>query len=128
MMEIKLTDSEWKIMDILWNHSPRTIMQLTGELQEKTGWSKNTVITFLKRMESKGAVYFEEGDKAKLYYPNISQKDAARQESQNFLNKVFRGKMGLMLNTMISQDSISDEEIEELQLILQKAKEELNND
>lgn len=119
---MKLTDSEWKIMKLLWQSAPKTIMQITGELQEETGWSKNTVITFLKRMETKGAVRYEDGDKAKLYYPDIKQEDAAIQESEDFLNKVFRGKMGLMMNTLVSQNSLTSEEIEELRQILNEAK------
>ena len=46
-MKINLSDSEWKLMNHLWTSAPKTITELTAELREETGWSKNTVITML---------------------------------------------------------------------------------
>ena len=53
---VPLTEAEWKIMLLLWEKSPRTMMELTRALAEDTGWSKHTVITMLKRMAVKGTV------------------------------------------------------------------------
>ena len=50
-MQVNLSDSEWKLMNRLWEQSPRTIMDLTASLKEDTGWSKNTVITMLARLD-----------------------------------------------------------------------------
>ena len=52
-MQVNLSDSEWKLMNRLWEQSPRTIMDLTASLKEDTGWSKNTVITMLSRLEAR---------------------------------------------------------------------------
>ena len=68
-MTINLSDSEWKLMNHLWAKSPRTITELTAAVREETGWSKNTVITMLSRLEAKGAVAHEEGGRAKRYTP-----------------------------------------------------------
>ena len=122
---IKLSEAEWKVISALWEESPQTIMQLTHRLQESTGWTKHTVMTFLRRMEEKGAVHYEEGGKAKQYYPDIRQEDAVIQETEDFLEKVFQGKLGLMLNTMVEQKALSKEEIAELYEILRKAEEDV---
>ena len=50
---MRLSDSEWKIADCLWNNGDMTITELTKELRPVTGWSKNTIITMLKRMTEK---------------------------------------------------------------------------
>lgn len=117
-MKQKLTDAEWKVMTVLWEQSPRTMMEITNALKEETGWTKYTVMSFLKRMEEKGAIHFTEGEKAKLYYPNWRKEDAEIQEAEDFLNKVFNGKIGLMLNAMVQQNALSEQEIEELNRIL----------
>ncbi len=115
---VKLTDAEWKVMEVLWEQSPRTMMEITNALKEDTGWTKYTVMSFLKRMEEKGALHFEEGERAKLYYPDLKQEDASIQETEEFLNKVFHGKIGLMLNAMVQQKALSKQEINELYEIL----------
>lgn len=121
---IKLSEAEWKVMSLLWQESPQTMMQLTNHFKETTGWTKHTVMTFLRRMEEKKAVHHEDGGRAKLYYPDISQEEAVMQETEDFLEKVFGGRMGLMLNTMVEKKALSREEIAELHEILRRAEEE----
>ncbi len=121
---IKLSEAEWKVMNYLWEEAPRTIMQITNHFKETTGWTKHTVMTFLRRMEEKGAVHYEEGERAKLFYPDIEKTEAAFQETEEFLDKVFNGRLGLMLNTMVERKSLSGEEITELYEILKRAEED----
>lgn len=120
---VRLSEAEWKVMDVLWEAAPQTIMQLTRRFQETKGWTKHTVMSFLKRMEDKGAVYYETGERAKQYYPKIDRQEAAVQETEEFLERVFDGRMGLMLNTMVEQKALSGREISELYEILRCAEE-----
>lgn len=119
---VQLSNYEWKIMNLIWEEEPRTITQLTKALTDETGWSKHTVITYLKRLEAKGAVRYEEGERAKLFFADISRKDAQLQEIDSFLNKAFSGSLGLMVKTMIKDEKLSEEEIEELEDMLKRAK------
>ena len=119
---MKLSDGEWKIMQILWREQPRTIIQITKTLLDDTGWTKHTVISYLKRMEEKGAVRFETEGRTKKYYPVIQEEEAEVRETRDFLEKVFHGRFGLMLHTMVQQQSFTEEEIEEMQQILEQAK------
>lgn len=119
---LQLSNYEWKIMNLIWEKEPRTIMELTKALADETGWSKHTVITYLKRLEAKGAVHYEEGTKAKLFFADISRKDAQLQEIDSFLNKAFSGSLGLMVKTMIKDEKLSEQEIEDLEEILKRAK------
>ena len=119
-MKSRLTDAEWKVMSVLWDDPPKTMMEITNTLKEETGWSKYTVMSYLKRMEEKGALQIEEGTKARLYYPDWNREDVAIQETEDFLNKVFHGKIGLMINAMVQQKALSKQEVEELYQILQE--------
>ena len=120
-MQVNLSDSEWKLMNRLWEQSPRTIMELTASLKEDTGWSKNTVITMLARLEAKGAVRHEEGGRAKRYTPLLRREDAARAETENFLSKVYGGSLGLMMSAMAQSKALTEEDIAELSAILERA-------
>lgn len=119
---MKLSDGEWKIIQLLWKESPQTIIQLTKALEEETGWTKHTVISYLKRMEEKGAVRYQIEGRTKQFYPLIEERDAELQETKYFLDKVFGGQLGLLLHTMVQQQNFSENEIEELQNILDQAK------
>ncbi|MBQ2804182.1 MAG: BlaI/MecI/CopY family transcriptional regulator [Lachnospiraceae bacterium] len=117
-----ISDAEWKIMNVLWEQSPCTITQLTKTLAESTGWTKHTIITLLKRLEEKDAVYYEEGGKAKQYYAKLPQNEVVIEETKHFLDKTFKGRLGLMMNAMIREEAITKEEIDELYQILENSK------
>ena len=123
MEKINLSDGEWKLMNLLWQNPPKTITHLTKELEQTTGWGRNVIITMLKRLEAKGAVCHEEGERAKLFYPAIDRTDAALQETRGFLERVYEGSVSLMVDAMASSKSLSKQEIEELYEILRKAEE-----
>ncbi|MBR3769249.1 MAG: BlaI/MecI/CopY family transcriptional regulator [Lachnospiraceae bacterium] len=122
---VNISDAEWKIMNILWDNSPLpcTITQLTKILSSTTGWTKHTVMALLKRLEEKDAVYYEDGERAKQYYAKIPQNEAMIEETKSFLDKTFKGKLGLMINTLISEEAISKEEMDELYHILEQKRE-----
>jgi len=124
MKRVNLSDGEWNIMNVLWEAAPNTITRLTAVLNESTGWSKHTIITMLGRMESKGAVRYEEGIRAKQYYPAVERTETVLGETESFLDKVYSGSLGLMVNTMVKKNSLSKEEIDELYAILKRAEEE----
>lgn len=121
--KISLSDGEWKLMNCMWEASPRTITGFVAALKEETGWTKHTVISMLSRMEAKGAIYHEEGERAKQFYPAVQRKDVIFAETHNFLSRFYKGRIGLMLSAMIDQKALSREDINELYAILNEAEE-----
>ncbi|MGN0154905.1 MAG: BlaI/MecI/CopY family transcriptional regulator [Lachnospiraceae bacterium] len=121
-----LVQSEWIIMEKLWENSPRTIMQLFHSLEVEPGWSKSTVNTLLGRMVDKGIVYYEDGGKAKQYYPKVKREEAALAETESLLERVYKGSVSMMMSTLVKKKEFSREEIEELYDIL-KGLEEKND-
>ena len=124
MEKINLSDGEWKLMNLLWQNPPKTITHLTKELEQTTGWGRNVIITMLKRLEAKGTVCHEEGERAKLFYPCVERDGAVIEETRGFLNRMYQGSLSLLVNAMVNSSGLSDEEIEELKAILDKAEEE----
>lgn len=120
-MKINLSDNEWKLMNRLWEDHPMTITELTAAIRSETGWSKNTVITMLSRLEAKGAVCHEAGLRAKRYFPAVDRRDAARAETESFLGRVYGGSLGLMMSAMVESRQLTEADIAELSAILEKA-------
>lgn len=115
---MNISKQEWKIMHLLWKDPPQTITQLTKALGEKKGWNKNIIITYLKRLEEKGAVYYEKGTKAKQYFPKITKEEAEQTEIRSLLDKVFHGNAGILVNTMVKNEMLQEEEITQLYNLL----------
>ncbi len=118
---VNLTNNEWSVLECLWASAPKTVMQLVNLQKERMGWAKSTTTTMITRMEAKGLIYCVSGGKARLYYPNVNREAAVYVETTSFLNKVYQGSIGMMMNTLVEKSTLSKEEIQELYKILQKA-------
>ena len=116
-----MTNSEWYVLDCLWERSPQTVTELVPALKKKVGWAKSTTITTLRRMEDKGLVRAEVRGRAKHYSPVVERESAARQETRSFLDRVYQGSVGLMVSSMAREQALTKKEIEELYAILKEA-------
>ena len=123
MEELMLTNSEWYVLDCLWERSPMTVMELVAALNRRVGWAKSTTITNLRRMEEKGLVRCELSGRTRRFFPNVEREGAVLRETRSFLDKVYRGSVGLMVSAMAQDQALTKEEIQELYAILKEAEE-----
>ena len=123
MENINLTNSEWYVLDCLWERSPQTVMELVSALNGRLGWAKSTTITTLRRMEDKGLGLCSVEGRTRHYAPAVRRDQAARRETRSFLDKVYRGSVGLMVSALAEDRALSKAEIDELYEILRKAEE-----
>ena len=113
-MGVQVTEAEWKIIECLWDHAPQTMGEITATLEPATGWTRQTVITLLKRMTEKGAVSMDDSGRAKKYTPLITREEASSEETHKLLNHVFRGKASLLVNQLVDNGHLSTEDLQEI--------------
>ncbi|MBR0267317.1 MAG: BlaI/MecI/CopY family transcriptional regulator [Clostridia bacterium] len=113
-MVVQITEAEWKIMECLWDHAPQTMGEITTTLEPATCWTRQTVITLLKRMTEKGAVSMDDSGRAKKYVPLITREEASTVETQKFLNHVFKGKASLLVNHLVDTGELSTDDLQEI--------------
>ena len=116
-----LTPAEWKLMECLWDSSPRTGRDAAEYLSKSAGWSRSTALTMLRRMTDKGAVIYGEADGMLSYSAAIKREDAAVRETDDFLCRVYHGSVSLLVSTLADRRELSDEDMEELERILHGA-------
>ena len=78
---MKLFDSEWKVMEVLWQDGDTTAKELTLRLADSAGWNKNTTYTVIKKCVEKGAI--ERREPNFLCHACIT-KEAAQQEEADY--------------------------------------------
>lgn len=120
---ISLTNPEWNLMECLWEASPRTGREAADYLREHAGWTQSTTLTMLRRMAEKGLVKCEEQDGMKGYSPLIKREAAVMRETDDFLNRVYKGSVSMMMSAITKKQELTREEIDELYTILREAEE-----
>ncbi|ABS42210.1 BlaI/MecI/CopY family transcriptional regulator [Clostridium botulinum] len=119
----KISAAEWEVMKLLWKENPLTSEKIINSLTEKMDWSTQTVKTFITRLLKKEAIGFEKVGRAYNYYPLISEDECIKAENQSFLQKVYDGAVGMLFTRFLEEETLSQEEIEELEQILKDKKE-----
>ena len=125
--EIRVTNSEWYLMECLWEESPRSLMQIVPLLSERVGWSKSTCAKMVRRMAEKGLIGYEEHGKTKYFYPKVKKEDVVVQETRDFLKRIYDGSIGMMMSALLRQNDLSKEDIRELREILEAAEDKAEN-
>jgi len=119
-MDIKVFDSELKVMEALWKDGDLTAGQLAKTLKEQTGWNRNTTYTVIGKLIDKGAI--------ERYEPNFScravvtKEQVQKHEAKELISKLFDGSAEMFLSAFLSGNELSDGEIERLKQIVEKLK------
>lgn len=126
-MERNVSNSEWYVLECLWESAPKTLMQIVEECREKAGWAKSTTATMVKRMGEKGLIRYEEGGRAKLFYPLVKRENVAVRQTREFLQRIYHGSVGIMMNTLAKQDGLTEKDFQELEEFLEQCRKENHN-
>lgn len=124
---VSLTEAEWTVMECLWEQSPRTGRETVTSLEKSMGWSRSTTLTLLRRLEEKGAVAGDTQGTVKAFYPLIARDDVALQETENLLERAYKGSISLLVSAFTRKQTLPQKEIDELYAILREM-EGKNND
>lgn len=119
-MEIKLFDSELKIMDVLWKEGDMAAKRISDILKERVGWNMNTTYTLIKRCIAKGAI--ERREPNFMCHALILKEQVQEQETTELINKVFDGSADLLFASLLNRKSLTAEEIERLKQIVNNLK------
>ena len=84
---MQLCQSEWTVLQSLWERQPQTLMQLVEDLKLRAGWSASTSKTMAARMTEKGLLRYE--GKPRRYYPNVTREEAGLEETEQLLSRAF---------------------------------------
>lgn len=117
---ITLTEAEWEVMECLWEKSPRTGRETVAWLDQKMGWTRSTVLTMLRRLEAKGAVAGDTEGELKTFRPLIAREEVAVRETENLLDRAYKGSLSLLVSSLTKKQSLSQNEIDELYAILRE--------
>lgn len=117
-MEIKLFDSEWKLMELLWEKEPVSAKQLSLDAAAIIGWNKNTTYTVIKKLVAKDVIKREEP--GFICTALIKREEAQKAETESLIDRLYHGSKKALFSALLSDASLSETELEELRQMLKK--------
>ena len=116
MTDIRFTDRELDVMSVLWREGSGTVAEVREALGERMGYT--TVLKILQILEDKGHVAHEAEGRAYRYRALVEPAAAGGSALGRILNKVFHGSVDLMVAQLVSERTLSKDEVERLREIV----------
>jgi len=114
MEELRLCNSDYRFMVIVWEHAPVGSGELVRLCQEQLGWKKSTTYTQIKRLSEKGILKNENA----VVEPLVTKEEVQKQESDAFVERTFAGSLPGFLTAFLGGKKLSAHEAEELKELI----------
>ena len=112
---LALTESERRILDVLWKKKEASVRDVTDELSRKKPVAYTTVLTMFKVLDRKGLVTHRVEGRAFIYSAAITRADARRQALENLLRQFFNGSPQVLAQHLISEHDMDPAGLRALQ-------------
>jgi BlaI family penicillinase repressor len=118
----ELFESEWAILQVVWEREPCAAPAVQEVLEKDRGWAYTTVKTLMDRMVKKGLLTTERVRNLYLYRSAITRAEAQRSEIRRTVKRAFDGALTPMMQFLIENESLSDQEYQELERLIRNRK------
>lgn len=120
MIEILLGESEFNLMELVWERSPITSGELVTLCEQEFSWKKSTVYTMIKRLSDKNIIRNEDSIVTYL----VDKEQVQKYQSENLVSKSFGGSLSLFVNSFLGDRSLTKEEAQKLIEMIEQHTEE----
>ncbi len=98
---IKLFDSELKVMDVLWKDGDVPAKYVADTLNREVGWNKNTTYTLIKRCINKGAI--ERTEPGFMCHALIAKEQVQDLETDELIDKIYDGSVDKLFAALLGR-------------------------
>lgn len=124
-----LTPVEWEIMEAIWElRGARSIREVLEHAFPNGEKAYTTVQTIMNTLQKKGLLTRRKTGLVHFYTPSHTRDELIRIEMSSLLSRKFDGSIPELANSLLSLDSLSLKEIEQIKLLLKEKEDELKGD
>ena len=117
--EINIAETEWKVMEPLWETPGQTIGEIRAALAD-TDWSDSTIKTLVRRLTKKGILGVDDSGGQFRYYPVYGQQECRLRETKHLIDRIYNGSVKLLMTNLVSDSNLTDEDAERLMELIDK--------
>ena len=118
----EVTEAEWAIMKVVWEHQPCAAGTVQEALARELGWAYSTVKTTMDRMVGKGLLEITRIRNLQLFSAKVDRRQVAGWEFRRMLSRAFDGALGPMMQYLVENEELSQEDLEQLRKAVDSAK------
>jgi len=121
-MEIKPTESELEILQVIWKKGQCTVRDVHEELAKQKDVGYTTTLKLMQIMHEKGLVKRDDSFKTHIYQAAVSKEKTQKHLLGKMINSLFGGSPTELVLQALGNHKASPEELEEIQRLLNNLK------
>jgi len=118
---LALTDRQFEVLGLLWEHGPLTVRELLGRLPRGSDLPYTTVLGLLQTMEKAGLVTHDAEKQVHRYRPLVSRDQATGNLLADFLKRFFHGSAERLVVSLVDARHLSAADLREIEAKLAQA-------
>lgn len=111
---LKPTDAELEILQILWEKEKASVREVHNVIASTKNVGYTTTLKLMQIMFEKGIVSRDDRAKVHIYEPTIDKNATFNAIINRITNNLFKGDKTALVKQIISADSVSKENLEEI--------------
>jgi BlaI family transcriptional regulator, penicillinase repressor len=119
-MEVKPTESELEILQVLWDKGTGTVRDVHEELSQNKDAGYTTTLKLMQIMLEKGLVERDTTNRTHIYKPLISIEHTRQNMLDKMIDTVFNGSATQLVMQVLSNKKSSKEELDMIKNYLDK--------
>jgi len=121
---MKPTDGELEILNLLWENGAMTVRAVNDKRNEHRRVGYTTSLKMMQIMTEKGLLTRDTAQRSHIYTPALRPEDLQGNILDHVLHTVFMGDRSRLVLQALGNHEITSEELEELKTLIQKIEEE----
>lgn len=126
-LNIKPTESELEILNILWAKGSQTVREIHEELEKNKTAGYTTTLKLMQIMHEKKMLSRDSTSKTHIYTAAISQEHIQGQIVQRVINTAFNGSAMQLVMQALGNNKTSQDELEQIREYLEQMEKNIPN-
>jgi len=118
--QIKPTESELEILQIIWQIGPATVRQINDILSAKREVGYTTTLKLLQIMDQKGIVFTDKSMRTHIYTAVLKEEETQKNLIDQLLSQAFGGSASKLVMQALGNSKPKQSELDELKSFIQK--------
>lgn len=118
MAEVKVTESELEILQVLWDKGPSTVRDVHEELLKNKDAGYTTTLKLMQIMHEKGLVSRNTSTKTHVYTATVTKKETQKSALNKIIDTVFTGSTADLVIQALGSHRASKDEVDAIKKFL----------
>jgi predicted transcriptional regulator len=120
--QLKPTESELEILQILWTRGLATVREVHEELAKFKDVGYTTTLKLMQIMHEKGLVKRDQSMRTHVYQPSVNKEKTQKHMLTKMIDSLFGGSSTQLVLQALGEQKASEEELKQIQTLLDNLK------